>query len=135
MKNPKPKAKSDDPLFGLKYIAYLRSEVPDPETMDHEVFLNFAKWQVCKVRNVLWNDPVWDAYTDEEIVIEFFAIRFDESKEFRAEFGSKLTVVKSDDYDWLERMEAKYFAEKQSTIKSDAAPQDVEPIEFEEKYE
>jgi hypothetical protein len=125
-----PKA-NNDPFFALKYIAYYRTGLPkDMEELDRETLISFAKWQICKVRNVLWNDPVWDSYTEEEILIEFFAIKFDENEELRKEFGTLGMGPSKADLDWFDSMEASELTKKQDTIKEE----DSAPIEFEDEY-
>jgi hypothetical protein len=121
----KPKqSQTKDPFFGLKYIAYCRTGLPVNEVdLDMVAMLQFAKWQICKVRNVLFNDPVWDEYTDEEILTEFFAIKFDEDSALRKEFEAKLVTAKASDIDWLERMAQKDQAVKNGKINGDVTPE------------
>jgi hypothetical protein len=121
-----------DPFFALKYIAYHRTGLPkDSEEIDPETLISFAKWQICKVRNILWNDPIWDSYTEEEILIEFFAIKFDESEDLRKEFGDLMIGPSKKDLDWFEQMEQAYVTEKQGTIEEDPK---LEPEEFEDTF-
>jgi len=103
-----------DPLYGLKYIAFCRTGLED-KTVDMQDFINFAKWHICRTRKVLWNDPVWDNYTDDEILIEFFSIRFDESPEVREEFKKTTVSASKSDLDWFEEMERKALAERSTT--------------------
>lgn len=139
MKAPKPdSSRPVDPFFGLKYIAYCRTGLPvNPEDVDEQALFNFAKWQICKVRNVLWNDPVWDSYTAQEVLAEYFAIKFDESSELRAEFERGMSGVKKSDLDWLEERAERHrksqeAAAEDSTIKEVIAP--APPEEFEDKF-
>lgn len=135
MSQPNPK----DPFFGLKYIAFCRTGlIVDGETLDEEAMLAFAKWQICKVRNILWNDPVWDNYTNPEILIEYFAIKFDEDADLRTAFEASTVSAKEADVDWFERMEKKL--KEGSKIKEEViAGGTIEelpqtPSEFEDKF-
>jgi hypothetical protein len=127
-----PKKEAKDPFFALKYIAYHRTGLPkDSDELDTEALISFAKWQICKVRNILWNDPVWDSYTEEEILIEFFSIKFDENEELRKDFGNLMIGPSKKDMDWFDEMDQKYAPDKQGTIIEETTP---EPEEFEDKY-
>ena len=118
--NPKENQQltNTDPFFGLKYIAYCRSQRP-PEGVESDDIdiINYAKWQVCKARNLLFNDPIWKEYTAEEILIEYFAILFDESETLRDQFLSQARGLDKKDVAWLEAMEAKWVKEQQAKIK------------------
>lgn len=101
-----------DPFFGLRYIAFCRSRLLDlePGDYDKEALLDFARWQICKVRNVLFNDPIWEKYTQEEIFIEYFSLRFDEDEESCKKF---LQLLKNEgdenaEADWLMKMTEKF---------------------------
>lgn len=112
-----------DPFFGLKFIAYCRSQRP-PDGVDGIItedidIINYAKWRVCKSRNVLFNDPVWENYTPEEILVEYFTISFDDSEEVRDMFLAQMRGVETKDYDWLEQMESKWLKEQEEKIKED----------------
>lgn len=142
-KNSKPPEakKTLDPFFGLRYIAYLRTGMPvNEEDMDESVLANFAKWQLCKARNRLWLDPIWDAYTYEELLIELFAVQFDEDAELRTKFEAGLVTANRSDEDWMARMEARHRAkaeaaaqaEQSKIVVENASPAD--PNEFEEKF-
>lgn len=123
---------ADDSLFGLKYIAYCRTGLHvNPDDEDSETIVSFAKWQICKVRNVLWNDPIWESYTDQELLIEYFCLKFDENDQLRKEFESKLVSVKKSDLAWMEAMEAKYLAEQGKISEEPIVPVDDE---FEVKF-
>ncbi|RLG44951.1 MAG: hypothetical protein DRN81_03195 [Thermoproteota archaeon] len=78
-----------------------------PEDSDIADFVEYCRHFVSAEKNILFNDPVWDRYTEEEIIIEFFALRFDKEKEFREEYESQLMGGPSEeDYAWFDRMEA-----------------------------
>lgn len=120
--NQKANKKQEDPLYGLKHIAYGRSVLSE-DALTPQALVDFARWQVCKARSILWNDPLWDVYTAEEILIEYFSIRFDEDEDLRAKFAATLVRASKTDLEWFEEMEAK--------LKN---PEPIEPVEFEDKF-
>lgn len=144
MKVPKNNEIDQDPFFGLKYIAFLRTGKPhDDEDIDQEWLLNFAKHQICKVRSVMWNDPIWEKYTHEEILIEYFAIKFDENTKSREEFEARLVRPKEDDIDWMLQKEAKLLKEqlatnndtiKEGLPKVEKPQEPVIPTDFEDTF-
>lgn len=123
-----PKRESNSVLFPLEYIGFCRSQlmsVPGETTSD--TLSDFAKWQICKVRNVLFLDPIWDKYTFEDLMIEYFGIMFDENKEYASEFLGKITKPEAEKvYDWFDRMEKR--------IKKKQAEELEKVEEFEDKY-
>jgi len=124
-KNPNPEKKVnkinpliDDPLFALKFIAYCRSQLPpEDHGRDDTDIINYAKWYVCRTRNVLFLDPIWDKYTNEDILIEFLAIRFDEDKVVKESFEAQMNGVSEDEQAWFERMERKFLEEQDKKSK------------------
>lgn len=114
----KPDNKDEDPFFALKYIAWCRTQLPPEEAELEEIdFVHYAKWSICRERGILFKDPVWDGYTPEDIMVEFFAIGFDNSEEIRDAFQSSMKGVKAADIDWFEAMEKKVLAEKEAEAK------------------
>lgn len=101
------KPKKDDPLETLKYRAYCRALTAPGEDTTLEDFITFAKFFLCKLSHRLWKDPIWDEYTDEEILIEYFSHLFSTDKAARAEFEvqafSGKEMYGEDIYDWLDR--------------------------------
>ncbi len=95
-------AKNTDPFLGLKNIAYLRSGL-DSKSSEKQVILDFAKHKLCAARNKLFLDPIWDRYSPEDLLIEFFTLCFDENEEFKEEFKKALNGGKSDDIKWFEK--------------------------------
>ena len=107
-----------DPYLGLKHIAYCRTGLSKTTELTSEILLSFAKWQICKARRVLWNDPVWDSYTQEEILIEFFSISFDLDPKTREVFEKNLMKPREAEYAWFDKMEAKALAEAKAKAKA-----------------
>lgn len=81
MKSPKRK---DDPLFNIKYFAYHMAMYAKGGSMKDLV--RFAKFQLSHKSGRLMKDPIWDLYTPEEILVEFFAHRFTADKDLRGQF-------------------------------------------------
>jgi hypothetical protein len=134
--NQKSKINEPDPFFGLKLIAYYRTGLPvNEDDLDEEAMVQFAKWQICKIKNVLFHDPIWDNYTTPEILAEFFSIKFDENEDLRKKFEAQLVTIKKADEDWILRMAAKHAkeqAEKQGKIKEESSkkPKESSTVEF-----
>jgi len=131
------KTAAEDPFKGLKHIAYCRTGiVPD---MSMPVLVDYAKWQICKIRKVLWHDPIWNEYTEEEILIEFFCINFDLSPEARTDFERSVLKPQSKDLAWFTEMEKKYAKQPSVKVEETAVEPiidkiEVEPVEFEDTF-
>jgi len=76
---------------------------------------------------------VWDNYTDEQIIIEYYAILFEKDPKFRAEFEAETGTPIEDDIDWMEREiarnQAEFGAAKTENKKSE------EDVDGEEEFE
>lgn len=109
-KNP-PKKKEFDRLQNLKFKGYCWANTPPGEDTTLEDLVSFAKFYLCKELSRLWKDEIWNDYTDEEILIEYFAHLFSKDKtakqEFEVELNAGEDVYGEDVYDWLDRMIAK----------------------------
>ncbi len=90
----------------LKYIGYCWSQMPPEETgIDLTDFAQYCKFQLCKINHKLMRDPVWEAYGEEEIITEYYAHVFANSKEKVKEFESSLELNKDTQiYDWFDEM-------------------------------
>lgn len=122
-KKKKKAKKESDPLAAIKYRGYCRAHSPPGEDMSLVDFVNFAKFYMCRHAHRLWKDPIWETYTDEEILIEYFAHLFTVDKEARTAYEAKAfsgeDIHGEDVYDWLDRMVAlnqKEMAEKLDTL-------------------
>lgn len=126
-KKPLKKKKQVDPLISLKYIAYCRAFTPPGEDTSREEFVEFAKFFLCKQTRRLWKDPIWDDYTEEEILIEYFAHLFSTNAQAKSEFEVKAfsgsDIYGEDVFEWLDRM----VKENQEDMakKLDALPEKV----------
>jgi hypothetical protein len=103
----KPKKKEPDPFESLKYRGYCWAFTEPGERYTLEEFINFAKFFLCKQTKTLWKDPIWDRYTDEEILVEYFAHLFSMDKNAKLDFEvyafSGSDVYGEDIYSWLDR--------------------------------
>ena len=91
-------------LFRLEYMAFCMSQMP-PEGVKQsfEDYVQFAKFQLSVDKHVLMEDPIWDKYTDEQILIEYMAGLFSKNPEKVKEFEMKLTGKDTDIYDWFDK--------------------------------
>lgn len=80
-----PKKKKKDSLFPVKYIGYCWSQLPPGDT-DMRDFLNYCKFQLCMFSNRLMKDPIWNEYTNEELLAEFYAHTFSKKQDYLKEF-------------------------------------------------
>lgn len=58
--------------------------------IDFEDYVRYAKFYLCSKTKTLTKDPIWDQYTDVEIMVEFFAHQFESNKKLRDEFEVEL---------------------------------------------
>lgn len=116
-KSKNPPKKEHDPLRSLKFKGYCWAHTAPGENTTITDLTNFAKFYLCKHAHRLWKDPIWDQYTDEEILIEYFGHLFSKDevtrKEFEAEINAGTEVYGDDIYDWLD----KKIAENQKEMK------------------
>lgn len=113
---------SKDVFHRLKYIAYCRSQLPPEEVgTDYADFVDFAKHFLCVKTNRLFKDPIWETYTNEEILIEYFSYEF-QNEQKRIDFEKELLNVNSESIDdWL--------------VSQSSKSKPVEPVELEDKIE
>lgn len=108
MKDQKKKQKAPDPLSALKYRGYCWALTPPGDDTSLQDLVCFAKFYLCRHAKKLWKDPVWESYTDEEILIEYFAHLFSTDKGARTQFEAQTftgtDMYGEDIYDWLDRM-------------------------------
>lgn len=111
-KQPKNRQKDNesDPLYALKYVAWCRSQMP-PDDVESTMadLVNYAKHYLCVETKTLFKDAVWEDYTAEEILVEFFAHRFSSEEDFRDQFDAVLKGgTLEEHYEWFEKMEKEY---------------------------
>ena len=111
------KKKEFDRLRNIKFKGYCWAHTPPGDESSLSDLISFAKFFLCKRAGRLWKDPIWDQYTDEEILVEYFAHLFSDDKGAKEEFELDLNheegMVDEDAYAWLERK----VAENQEEMK------------------
>lgn len=111
--------KTEDKFFKMKYMGYCLAQMPPEEAETSlEDFINHCKFQLCVLSNRLLKDPIWEAYTDEDIIVEYFAHRVEKDQEFKDTLEARFKGFDEDTYDWFDEMieknqeELKTFKEK-----------------------
>jgi hypothetical protein len=91
MADEEVKPKSVDRFLKLKHIGYSWSQnaLGSPTFKD---FVKYAQFQLCVLNKVLMKDPIWDEYTEEEILAEYFAHGFQNNSDYRKEFEISLAT-------------------------------------------
>ena len=110
-----------DPFYRLKYMGYCLSQLaPDGIPTTFGDYVEYAKFHLSVDKHVLMEDPLWEKYTDEMILVEFFANLFTKSKERLQEFEltfKGLTTV--DEFnDWADKMIAQNKIELEEKAKT-----------------
>lgn len=97
------KKKRKDPLQRLKQAAYYKVfGDPEQENYTFDELLNVAKSYLCNVTNRLLADPIWDNYSNEELLVEYYAQLFMRDQGFRQAFETNSEVGKSEYDDFLQ---------------------------------
>jgi len=92
-----------DPTFPLQYIGFclaIRPSVADKVSICE--FIDFAKFQLCAEYKIPRKSHIWDSYTDEEILIEYYALRFYNNADKAKDFEDKLSGDYQSDLDWFD---------------------------------
>lgn len=109
---------SEDKLFKIKYMGFCMAQMPPEDVAsDFADFVRYAKFQLSVDKCVLMEDPMWDKYTDEQILVEYFANLFMKSKEERERFEGQFKGEDPDLYDWFDRK----IAENKKELEAKAA--------------
>lgn len=106
-----------DPYRNIKYMGYRLSELPSPYNIYDLV--RYAKFQLAIMSKRLLKDPIWDEYTAEEILVEFFGHQFVEDEGLKAEFEKQLGLgLKGVDEfnDWADKQIAKSRIENEKIL-------------------
>lgn len=107
-----------DPLRNIKFKGYCRSQMSEHDSSIQDL-VNHAKFFLCKTCKRLWKDEIWDTYTNEEILIEYFSYSFDMNEQFRKDFELQLndsSQTYGDVYDWLLRKVEENQREMRTTL-------------------
>lgn len=115
---------SRDGYFKLKYIGFTRAYMnPDNDPVTVEEFVAFCKTYLCNKNKVLFKDPIWDTYTDEELMVEYFAQMFLDDVEEAKKFSANFAETADDTYKWLTEQTEK--AEKENLEKIKELPDSI----------
>lgn len=94
-----------DRFLNLKYMGFCMSQLPPDEAgTSFEDFVRYAKFQLSMDKHVLMEDPIWDKYTEEQILVEYYANVFSKSKDERERFEVQLTGQDPDIHAWFDKM-------------------------------
>jgi len=86
----------------LRYIGYCLAKMPpDEATVEFDDFIQFAKFKLCMASKRLLKDPIWEEYTPEELLVEYYALLFHTDEEQAKKFLQKMNGVSESDYDWI----------------------------------
>jgi hypothetical protein len=88
-----------DPLKNIKYLGYCLSQLPSGD-LTLKDFIRYAKFNLAVKTKRLLKDPIWDSYTAEELLTEFFAHQFDSNPEFLKAFELDLAQIEGKDQDF-----------------------------------
>lgn len=99
--------------------------------MEVEDFVEYAKYYICETRGLLFLDPIWDRYTQEDILTEYFTIRVREDEEFKQEMENSFITLSKKDEDFFNKMTAAYEAQK---VKEEETPPENLPDRIEDDF-
>lgn len=114
-----------DPFLRIKYLGYCLLQLPKKNATYGDL-VKYAKFFLAVKTKKLMKDPIWDSYTSEELLTEFYAHRFIENKIALTEFEDQLNGGKSEESD-----EFNEWADKQMAQESKKREQLEERITFE----
>lgn len=93
----------EDPIFRLKYIAFCMGAKPSLEDkISLEDFAQFARFQLSATYGIPFRADIWDKYTTEELIIEFYALKFFKEDDYSKEFEARLSGEYQADFDWMQ---------------------------------
>ena len=77
---------------------------PDGAKVEFDDFVRYARFVLCREAHILMKDPIWNDYTDEEILIEYYALIYERDKEERARVEMAFAGKSTDIVDWFDDM-------------------------------
>jgi len=107
------------------------SHLPPEDSISLDDMVKFAKFQLCLKNKVLMKDPIWDDYTREEIMAEFYAHQFSFSEKAKLEFEASIKLNESglDDFaQWADKQMA-----NEKDLVGDSLGSAEERVEFDPK--
>lgn len=122
MSEKEPK-KETDLFLRAKHVGYCWSNLPPEDDTKLSDFLEYARFVLCIKTKRLMKDPIWQEYSDIEILAEYFAWTYAESDKAREKFEKGLGL-EEEMYDWFDRM----IEENEKELKEKAG--EFEDIEF-----
>lgn len=114
------KKKKRDPYRNLKYLGYRLGQLPERYTLMQLV--KYAKFQLAVKTRRLLKDPIWDEYTVEELLVEFYGHHFVENEDFRRRFEIEIGDVNGEIdafSDWADKEMAKEAKIREGTLGED----------------
>ena len=96
-----------DPLFNIKHIAY-RNVITPVGPDNFKLFVRGCQLGLAIKTHRLMKDPIFDTYTPEEIIAEYYSHLYSTDKQAREEFEAQMRgqdIDKLNDfYSWTEKM-------------------------------
>ena len=90
-------------------------------------YMNFVQYSLSKHYKIPVKSDVWDKYTDEELIVEFYAVRYDTDEDEKNKMEGiieGLTGGDDDIYSWFDRKikeNQEENKEKQSEMEDDVS--------------
>ena len=119
-----------DYLERAKHVGYCWSQLPPSDSTKFSDFVEYARFYLCTKASVLMKDPIWENYSDLDILAEYFAWIYRESEDMKKSFEKDTGITSGDIeemHDWFDRMidknkvELEQKAEELEDINFDAA--------------
>ena len=100
-----------DKFRRIKYMGFCMSQMP-PEGfgLNYEDYINYVVFQLAKHYKIPTKHPIFDRYADEELLVEYYAIKFDTDEQEKNKFEGIIEGLTGGDdniYDWFDDMIAK----------------------------
>lgn len=93
-----PNKKKSDPLKKIKLIAYRNVAGPEQGYPSYKEFINMARTYLAIQNNIPFKSPIWETYTEEELLIEYFCHVFMKFPDRRQKFEMEMGMGE-DEYD------------------------------------
>jgi hypothetical protein len=100
-----------DRFLPLKHVAYCWSQGALGDTSLRD-YVKYCKFQLCVLNHRLMKDPVWDEYSEEEIIAEYLAHAFQKDPLFVKEF--EIGLAKGEVLDFNEWADLQMKRDKES---------------------
>lgn len=117
----------NNPLGQIKSIAYKLAEHPGAYEGTLTDLIRHAKYKICEARGLPYFDSL-ENYTDEETLIEYYAILFSKDPEAKKAFAAEMDAGDDSHDDFADWAEAEI--EKGKTEKAEVPVEAAEDFEF-----